>query len=153
MRIPLLVIGIAALAAPAIAADAAFGSFVLDPAQSGGGERCAVTALEDLGNGKFRFSETRIDADGKAVHRDGVFAFDGGDHPDGSGGSLAFTRIDDARYAMVSKGTLRATAMRTLSGDTLTETVDGSDDGDAFHAAHVYTRGSGSCEADPSRPK
>jgi hypothetical protein len=129
-----------------------FGTFVLDPAQSSVGERCAVTGLEDLGGGKFRFTETRIDADGKITQRDGVFAFDGADHPDGAGGSLAFTRIDDGRYAMVSKGTVRATAMRTLTGDTLTETADGTSDGDAFHALNVYTRGAGTCDAARNTP-
>lgn len=128
-----------------MAADGVFGTFVLDPVQSRGGERCAVTQLEDLGNGKFGFRETRIDADGKVVQRNGVFAFDGGDHPDGTGGTLAFTRIDDARYVVVFKGRVRATAMRTLASDTLTETIDGAADDDAFHAARVYTRGTADC--------
>ncbi len=125
-----------------------FGSFTLDAAHSTGGERCAVMTLEDLGNGKFRLTGVRVGASGNAVRQDGIFAFDGGDHPDGAGGSLAFTRVDEQRYVVVSKGPVRATAMRTLTDDgaTLTENADGIDDGDAFHASRVYTRGTGTCE-------
>lgn len=136
-----------ALTAPALAADAVFGSFTLDAVHSTGGERCAVMTLEDLNSGKFRFTAVRIDADGKRTHQDGIFAFDGGDHPDGTGGSLAFLRIDEHRYAVVSKGTIRSTAMRTLSADgtALTETADGVNDGEPFRATRIFTRGAGTC--------
>jgi hypothetical protein len=132
--------------APALAGDAAFGTFTLDPARSTGGEVCAVMTLEDLGSGKFQLTSVRVSAAGKTVRQNGIFAFDGGDHPV-EGGSLAFLRVDPQRYVVVSKGTVQGTAMRTLSDDgtTLTETVDGTDDGDAFHAARVYVRGSGTC--------
>lgn len=147
-----LLAAIAISAAPAFADDPAFGSFTLDPARSTGGDVCAVTNLEDLGGGKFHMTAVRVTADGKMQHQDGVFAFDGGDHPvalaDGTGGSLAFLRIDDHRYIVVSKGTVRSTAMRTLSADgaVMTETIDGTDDDEAFRASRVYVRGTGSCE-------
>jgi len=132
-----------------------FGTFTLDAAQSSGGERCAVMTLEDLGGGKFRYDAVRIDAGGATVRQDGIFAFDGGEHPDGAGGTLAFLRIDDARYATVSKGAVRSTAMRTLSDDgaTLTESEDGTSDDDAFRAVRLFTRGAGVCDGDPARPK
>jgi hypothetical protein len=140
------------LAAPAVAADAVFGSFTLDPARSSGGEVCAVTSLEDLGGGKFHLTETRVTAAGKVERRNGVFAFDGGEHPvalaDGIG-RLSFLRIDEHRYVVVSLGSRHATAMRTLTDDgaIMTETEDGVDDDEAFHALRVWVRGSGSCEA------
>jgi hypothetical protein len=138
---------LAVFAAPAFADDPVFGSFTLDPARSTGGDVCATASLEDLGGGKFRMTAVRVGADGKAQHQEGVFAFDGGD-ADGTGGSLAFLRIDPQRYVVVSKGTVRSTAMRTLSDDgaVMTERVDGTDDGDAFRASRVYIRGTGSCE-------
>jgi hypothetical protein len=129
-----------------------YGSFTLDPARSTGGDVCAVTNLEDLGGGKFRMTAVRVTADGKTERQDGIFAFDGGDHPvalaDGLG-SLAFLRIDAQRYVVVSKGTVRATAMRTLSDDgtVMTETIDGTDDDEPFRALRVYVRGTGSCES------
>jgi hypothetical protein len=126
-----------------------FGSFTLDPSRSTGGEVCAAVSLDDLGGGKFRMTAVRVAADGKLQHQDGMFAFDGGDRADGTGGSLAFLRVDDHRYVVVSKGLVRATAMRTLSADgaVMTETIDGTDDDDAFRASRVYVRGTGSCEA------
>lgn len=129
------------------AADPVFGSFTLDAAQSTGSERCAVMALEDLRGGKFRLTGVRVNADGHLTRQDGVFAFDGGDHPDGAGGTAAFARIDAQRYVVVTKGTVHATAMRTLTDDgaMMTEIADGTDDGDAFHASRVYTRGAGTC--------
>ncbi len=138
----------ALLAAPAGAGDVVFGSFMLQTAQSTAGERCAAISLVDLGNGKFHLTAARVSEDGKAVHQDGIFAFDGLDHPDGAGGSLAFSRIDEARYVVVAKGTVHATAMRTLGSDgaTMTEIADGTDDGDAFHAARVYARRAGTCD-------
>jgi len=144
-----LILAAVALAVPSLAADdPVFGSFTLDAVHSTGGERCAVFSLDDLGNGKFRYSETRVPAEGVVQHHDGIFAFDGGDHSDGAGGTAAFTRIDAQRYVLVTKGPVHATAMRTLTDDgaTLTENADGVDDGDAFHASRVFTRGIGTCE-------
>jgi hypothetical protein len=134
-------------AAPALADDPVFGSFTLDPARSTGGDVCAVMSLEDLGGGKFHMTAVRVAANGKTGHQDGVFAFDGGDHADGAGGSLAFLRIDPQRYVVVSKGAVRSTAMRTLSADgaVMTEIADGTDDDEAFRASRVYVRGAGSC--------
>jgi hypothetical protein len=125
-----------------------FGSFTLDPSRSTGGDVCAAVSLDDLGGGKFRMTAVRVTADGKMQHQDGMFAFDGGDRADGTGGSLAFLRIDDRRYVVVSKGVVRSTAMRTLSDDgtVMTETIDGTDDDEAFRASRVYVRGTGSCE-------
>jgi hypothetical protein len=139
---------IAALASPASAADAMFGSFTLDASRSTGGERCAVFTLEDLGGGKFRFSGQRVAASGAHTTEDGIFAFDGTDHPDGAGGTLAFTRIDEGRYAMVTKSGVQSTAVRTLSDDgtTLVEEADGVEDEREFHASRVYLRGTGVCE-------
>jgi hypothetical protein len=129
-----------------------FGSFVLDPARSAGGDVCAVMSLDDLGGGKFRLRTVHVTADGESERQDGIFAFDGGDHPvalaDGLG-SLAFLRVDDHRYVVVSKGKVRSTAMRTLSDDgaVMTETIDGTDDNEPFRASRVYVRGTGACEA------
>lgn len=119
-----------------------FGSFARE------GTPCAVTALDDLGGGKFRFTAALTGADGRVHRQDGIFAFDGLDHPDGDGGTLAFARIDEHRYAIVSKGKLRGLAMRTVADDgaAMTETSDGTNDGDAFHFVRVYRRGPGNCE-------
>lgn len=132
---------------PAMAADPVFGTFTLDTAQSTGGETCQVMTLDDLGNGKFRLTSVTVDGDGAALRQDGIFAFDGLDHPDGAGGTLAFTRIDDLRYAVVIKGVTRATAMRTLSDDEgiMSEVADGVSDGKRFHALRVYLRRDSQC--------
>ena len=133
-------------AAPAFAADPFFGSFTLDAARSTSGERCAVLTLEDLGNDKFRLTGVSIAGDGSVNRQDGVFAFDGGAHPI-SKGTLAFTRIDAQRYAVVSKGDGQSTAVRTLTDDsaTMIEAADGVRDNEPFHATRVFTRGAGTC--------
>ena len=144
-----LILGAAAIfAVPAVAADPFFGSFTLDAARSTSGESCAVLTLEDLGKDKFRLTGVSVAGDGSVNRQDGVFAFDGGAHPQGKG-TLAFTRIDEHRYAVVTKGAEQSTAVRTLSDDgaTMVENADGVRDDEPFHATRVFSRGSGTCDA------
>ena len=89
-----------------------------------------------------------IAGDGSVRRQDGVFAFDGGEHPLGKG-TLAFARIDEHRYAVVSKDGGQSTAVRTLSDDgaTMVENADGVRDDEPFHATRVFSRGTGTCDA------
>ncbi len=142
--------------APAFAGDPVYGTWTVDVARSqyaAAADICYVTTLEDLGNGKFRLTSTRKRANGEVARQDTVSAFDGGDHPDGSGGTTAFTRIDEHRYVMVLKdhGTPLATVMRTISDDgrTMTDVANGSKDGKPFHETLVFERKDSSCEATP----
>ncbi len=143
---------------PALAADAVFGTWTLDPARSSppagmAADVCYVTTLEDVGNGKFRVTTMRVHGDGTTARQDAVFAFDGGDHPNGLGDGLttAFTRIDDYRYAMVLKDHRKAiaTVMRTISADgsAMTQIGDGAINGKPFHEALVFARKYSTCEA------
>lgn len=105
-----------------------------------------MLSLEDLGNGKFRLNGTRQAADGTTEQSEGVFAFDGGTHPDGIG-SLAFMRIDALRYAVTGDHHGRFTAMHSLTEDgaVMVERADGVRNGKAFRTSRVFTRGSGTC--------
>jgi hypothetical protein len=136
-----------ALTAPAFAADAVFGTFLADAIDADGNRVCTAHTLEDYGNGKFHFVAVEI-TKANARHRDGIFAFDGGDHGDGAGGTLAFIRIDAHRYIIVAKGSRRTTTTATLSDDQalLTEYTDGVDDGTAFHSVTIFKRSAGGCE-------
>lgn len=136
------------IAAPAQASDLIFGQFTLDPARSTGGDACAVETLEDLGNGKFRLAGTRQASDGTIETSEGVFAFDGGVHSDGTG-SLAFMRIDPLRYAITGNRNGRFTAMRSMTEDgaTMVETTDGVRNGKPFRTSRVFIRGNASCPA------
>ena len=148
-RTSLILAAAVAFAAPAFAADPFFGSFMLDAARSTSGERCAAFTLEDLGNDKFRLTGVRVAGDGTLLRQDGVFAFDGGAHADGAGGTASFTRIDEHRYAVVTKGIEQSTAMRTMTDDgaTMVENADGVRDDEPFHASRVFTRGTAPCDA------
>lgn len=143
---------------PALAADAVFGTWTLDPARSTpqaglAADVCYVTTLEDVGSGKFRLNTVRIHGDGTTARQDAVFAFDGGDHPNGLGDGLttAFTRIDEHRYAMVLKDHHKAiaTVMRTISDDgvTMTSVGNGAMNGKPFHETLVFARKDSTCEA------
>lgn len=120
---------------------------MLDTVAADGGRHCTARTLEDYGNGKFQFSAAEI-ADGKIRRQNGIFDFEGTERSDGDGGTLTFVRVDAHRYAMVSKGTLRATAMVTLSEDgaLLTERSDGTYDGKPFRSVLVLKRSDGTCE-------
>lgn len=147
---------------PAVAADPVFGTWTLDPARSSpqaglAADVCYVTMLEDVGGGKFRVNTQRIHGDGTTARQDAVFAFDGGDHPNGLGDGLttAFTRIDEHRYAMVLKDHRKAiaTVMRTIAADgtSMTQIGDGAINGKPFHEALVFVRKDSTCEA-PKQP-
>ena len=147
-RSALILAAVVVFSAPAVAADPFFGSFTLDATQSTSGERCATVMLEDLGNDKFRLTAVSVAGDGTVSQQDGVFAFDGGAHSLGKG-TLAFARIDEHRYAVVSKGAEQSTAVRTLSDDgaTMVENADGVRDDEPFHATRVFSRGIATCDA------
>ena len=137
----------------ALAADPVFGTWTWDAAHShaeSADDTCYVTALEDLGNGKFRETTTRVRSNGEVIRQDTISAFDGGDHPNGLDGTTAFTRIDAQRYVMVYKerGKAFSTAVRTISadGNTMTHVGDGTVKGKAFHDALVFERKDSTCE-------
>lgn len=146
-----------ALTLPAAATDPVFGTWTWVPDGDAGSatDKCYVTSMEDLGNGKFRETSTRVRANGKVVKQDTVSAFDGFDHPSGLGNGMtaAFNRIDQNRYAITLKkdGKSLATVMRTVSadGNGMTQVVNGTADGKPFSEIQVFARKDGSCEGTP----
>jgi hypothetical protein len=146
-----------ALTGAGSAGDAGFGDWRLDPARTAGSSAqtytCYVERLDDLGNGKFRETSTRVRADGSVIRQETVSAFDGGDRANGlgDGQTTAFTRIDDRRYAMVFKdhGKGLGTAMRTISGDggTMTHVGNGTLKGKPFRETLVFAHEEADCEA------
>lgn len=146
-----------ALMLPAAAADPVFGTWTWIPDGDAAAvpDKCYVTSLEDLGNGKFRETSTRVRTNGAVVKQDTVSAFDGFDHPSGLGDGMtaAFNRIDANRYAITLKksGKSLATVMRTVSadGNAMTQVVNGSVDGKPFSEIQVFARKNSTCEAAP----
>ncbi len=148
-----LAAAIVVMTAPAVAADPIYGTWTWLPQGNAGPDKCYVTSLEDLGNGKFRETSTRVRLNGEVVKQDTVSAFDGFDHPSGMGNGMtaAFNRVDANRYAITLKkaGQSLATVMRTVSpdGNTMTQMVNGTMNGKPFSETQVFVRENSTCDA------
>jgi hypothetical protein len=147
-----IALALLALTVPA-AADPLFGTWTLvSQANSAAADRCYVTSLEDLGNGKFHETSTRVRFSGEVVKQDTISAFDGADHPSGLGAGItaAFDRIDQNRYVILVKkdGVNFTTVMRTVSddGNSMTQVANGSVNGKPFSETLVFARKDSTCD-------